>query len=85
MTPPSSPELSKTVKMAPLEIQTTPAVGVPVPIGVVMNQLRSNPNQAVVVDEPTGAVALVTKNVEKDVLEQSVMVETPIAGISTFS
>lgn len=83
MTPPSSPEL-KNVKMAPLEIQTTAAVGIPVPIGVVMNQLRSNPNQAVVVDEAAGMVALVTKTAE-DALETSTLQDTTIAGVSIYS
>ena len=83
MTPPSSPE-PKTVKMAPLEIRTTPSMGIPVPIGAVMNQLRTNPNQAVVADEATGLVALVTKNVE-DVLEQSTLLDTTVAGVSIFS
>ena len=85
MTPPSSPEQPQTVKMAPLEIQTTTTTGIPIPIGPVMNQIRTNPNQAVVIDEKTGLVALVTKTVEKKVLEQSVLLNTTVAGVSVYS
>lgn len=85
MTPPSSPPVAKkVVKMAPLEIQTTPEIGIPVPIGPIMTQLRVNPNQAVVVDEQTGLVGLVTKSAEPDVLEQTLQ-DTSIAGVSIYS
>ena len=85
MTPPSSPDMAKkVVKLAPLEIQTTQEIGIPVPIGPIINQVRANPNQAVVVDEPTGLVALVTKKSTLDVLEHSLQ-DTTIAGVSVYS
>ena len=85
MTQPSSPEAAKkVVKMAPLEIQTTQAIGIPIPIGVVMNELRTNPNQAVVVDEQTGMVALVTRSSESENQEQTLQ-DTTIAGVAAFS
>ena len=85
MTPPSSPEVTKkVVKIAPLEIQTTKEIGIPVPIGPIMTQMRSNPQQAVVVDEDTGMVALVTKNDSSDVLEQTLQ-DTTIAGVSIYA
>ena len=74
--------------MAPLEIQTNQTIGIPIPVGVVMNQLRSNSNQAVVVDDKTGLVALVTKNTELETYpntDESILQDTTIAGISIYS
>ena len=82
-----SPKVEKKVApLAPLEIRTTQNVGLQVPLGHVMTELRSNVNQALVMDEKTGNVVLSAQGaVSGATADDSSMLDTTIAGISMFA
>ena len=87
MSSPLSPTGPKT-PLAPLEIQVSPDLGLPVPVGLVLLKLRTDITQAVLLDASRGAVTLGPADDETTattVLDPSLDFDTTVAGVSIFA
>ena len=83
----SSPKNPK-IPLAPLEIQTDAALGLQVPIGLVLLKLRTDIAQSVVVNAARGVVTLSSDDAASDTtppdMESNSIYDTTIAGVSIY-
>ena len=96
MTPPTvtdptqnDQKTEKVQKLSPIEIRTTQALGLQVPLGLVMTKLRTDSTQAIAMDEKAGVVVLTTQGAVSgtpaDESCESSLLDTSIAGVSIFA